>query len=139
MLSGRLLPATDPTCFSLHDFRPAAGITLSPNQVKRGTELAAERGLSNAKFQVGCAQGCCMLFVGCDCTVPCSGGCGWALLCCCCAVCELLRLHCCCTAADAVVQMHGRRWPGRCLAADWLLNPFQLVLPHAALHVIDAP
>ena len=28
------------------------GITLSPNQVKRGTELAAERGLSNAKFVV---------------------------------------------------------------------------------------
>ncbi|KAL4434784.1 hypothetical protein ABPG77_005311 [Micractinium sp. CCAP 211/92] len=28
------------------------GITLSPNQVKRGTELAAERGLSNVKFQV---------------------------------------------------------------------------------------
>ena len=29
-----------------------AGITLSPSQVQRGTELAAERGLSNAKFQV---------------------------------------------------------------------------------------
>lgn len=28
------------------------GITLSPNQVKRGTELAEERGLSNAKFTV---------------------------------------------------------------------------------------
>lgn len=28
------------------------GITLSPNQVKRGTELAEERGLPNAKFQV---------------------------------------------------------------------------------------
>jgi MPBQ/MSBQ methyltransferase len=28
------------------------GITLSPNQVKRGTELASERGLSNAKFMV---------------------------------------------------------------------------------------
>lgn len=28
------------------------GITLSPNQVKRGTELAAERGLKNAKFMV---------------------------------------------------------------------------------------
>mmetsp|Transcript_15281 Transcript_15281/g.24829 ORF Transcript_15281/g.24829 Transcript_15281/m.24829 type:complete len:297 (+) Transcript_15281:1001-1891(+) len=28
------------------------GITLSPNQVKRGTELAAERGLPNAKFMV---------------------------------------------------------------------------------------
>ena len=28
------------------------GITLSPNQVKRGTELAKERGLSNAKFMV---------------------------------------------------------------------------------------
>ena len=28
------------------------GITLSPNQVKRGTELAMERGLSNAKFMV---------------------------------------------------------------------------------------
>ena len=28
------------------------GITLSPNQVKRGTELATERGLSNAKFMV---------------------------------------------------------------------------------------
>lgn len=28
------------------------GITLSPNQVKRGTELAEERGLKNAKFQV---------------------------------------------------------------------------------------
>jgi hypothetical protein len=31
--------------------RPA-GITLSPNQVKRGTELAAQQGLSNASFQV---------------------------------------------------------------------------------------
>jgi MPBQ/MSBQ methyltransferase len=28
------------------------GITLSPNQVKRGTELAEERGLKNAKFMV---------------------------------------------------------------------------------------
>lgn len=28
------------------------GITLSPNQVKRGTELAEERGLNNAKFMV---------------------------------------------------------------------------------------
>lgn len=28
------------------------GITLSPNQVKRGTELADERGLNNVKFQV---------------------------------------------------------------------------------------
>ena len=28
------------------------GITLSPNQVKRGTELATERGLSNARFMV---------------------------------------------------------------------------------------
>lgn len=28
------------------------GITLSPNQVKRGTELAQERGLNNAKFMV---------------------------------------------------------------------------------------
>ena len=28
------------------------GITLSPNQVKRGTELAEERGLTNAKFTV---------------------------------------------------------------------------------------
>ncbi|KAL3798673.1 hypothetical protein HJC23_004424, partial [Cyclotella cryptica] len=28
------------------------GITLSPNQVKRGTELAEERGLSNVKFTV---------------------------------------------------------------------------------------
>jgi MPBQ/MSBQ methyltransferase len=28
------------------------GITLSPNQVKRGTELANERGLSNTKFMV---------------------------------------------------------------------------------------
>jgi MPBQ/MSBQ methyltransferase len=28
------------------------GITLSPNQVKRGTELANERGLANAKFTV---------------------------------------------------------------------------------------
>jgi len=28
-----------------------AGITLSPNQVKRGTELAQERGLTNVKFQ----------------------------------------------------------------------------------------
>ena len=28
------------------------GITLSPNQVKRGTELAAERGLGNVQFQV---------------------------------------------------------------------------------------
>lgn len=29
-----------------------AGITLSPNQVKRGTELAAERGLDNVQFKV---------------------------------------------------------------------------------------
>ncbi|KAI7837904.1 hypothetical protein COHA_008285 [Chlorella ohadii] len=28
------------------------GITLSPNQVKRGTQLAADRGLGNVKFQV---------------------------------------------------------------------------------------
>ena len=35
--------------------RPALlppGITLSPNQVKRGTQLAADRGLGNVKFQV---------------------------------------------------------------------------------------
>jgi hypothetical protein len=30
-----------------------AGITLSPKQVQRGTELAAERGLSNCQFKVG--------------------------------------------------------------------------------------
>ncbi len=29
-----------------------AGITLSPAQVKRGTELAKERGLDNVQFQV---------------------------------------------------------------------------------------
>eukprot|EP00951_Prasinocladus_malaysianus_P001813 scaffold12870_cov37-Prasinocladus_malaysianus.AAC.1 len=28
------------------------GITLSPNQVKRASELAAERGLANVSFQV---------------------------------------------------------------------------------------
>lgn len=33
-----------------------AGITLSPQQVARGTSLAAERGLSNASFQVMDAQ-----------------------------------------------------------------------------------
>lgn len=31
---------------------PSAGITLSPKQVKRGTELAAERGLANVEFRV---------------------------------------------------------------------------------------
>jgi len=30
----------------------AAGITLSPAQVKRGTELAKEQGVNNANFQV---------------------------------------------------------------------------------------
>lgn len=29
------------------------GITLSPRQVQRGTELAAERGLNNVSFKVG--------------------------------------------------------------------------------------
>jgi hypothetical protein len=29
-----------------------AGITLSPKQVARGTQLAAERGLKNVKFMV---------------------------------------------------------------------------------------
>lgn len=33
-----------------------AGITLSPQQVERGSGLAAERGLSNASFQVMDAQ-----------------------------------------------------------------------------------
>ena len=33
-----------------------AGITLSPQQVERGSSLAAERGLSNASFQVMDAQ-----------------------------------------------------------------------------------
>jgi hypothetical protein len=36
---------------------PPAGITLSPNQVKRGTELAAERGLPNVQFQVCLLEG----------------------------------------------------------------------------------
>lgn len=30
-----------------------AGITLSPKQVERGTQLAKERGLNNVNFQVG--------------------------------------------------------------------------------------
>ena len=34
----------------------SAGITLSPQQVERGSSLAAERGLSNASFQVMDAQ-----------------------------------------------------------------------------------
>ena len=34
-----------------HGLYPA-GITLSPAQVKRGTELAKERGLENIQFQV---------------------------------------------------------------------------------------
>ena len=33
-----------------------AGITLSPQQVARGSNLAEQRGLSNAKFQVMDAQ-----------------------------------------------------------------------------------
>lgn len=36
---------------------PHAGITLSPNQVKRGTELAKEQGVPNASFQVGLHAG----------------------------------------------------------------------------------
>ena len=38
---------------------PAAcsGITLSANQVERGTQLAKERGLDNAEFKVGDGQG----------------------------------------------------------------------------------
>ncbi len=33
--------------------RPLPGITLSPKQVQRGTELAKEQGVSNVQFQVG--------------------------------------------------------------------------------------
>lgn len=41
--------------FEAHKSLCDAGITLSPNQVKRGTELAAERGLDNVKFQASSA------------------------------------------------------------------------------------
>jgi cyclopropane fatty-acyl-phospholipid synthase-like methyltransferase len=33
---------------------PVAGITLSPKQVARGTQLAQERGLNNVTFMVSC-------------------------------------------------------------------------------------